>query len=203
MPIAPASEYLFSEISKNFSRDEFALSSITAQFARHDTLDPELTNDTATTSISELLYALKYHGLNNIGRALGRELGKTLYLLGYTTYDALVPVPIHSARKRERGYNQSEYIAQGITDILRIPLKADIVRRTTYTLSQTYFSAEERKQNVHGVFTVQTKYRQSLKGASILLVDDILTTGATLNACAMTLLEQGAIRVDAATAAKA
>lgn len=204
MPTAPTPEVLLSGICKHFAGDELALSSVVARFAKEDILDPNSsTSHSNTPAISELLYRLKYHGANDIGRALGRELGETLHLLGHSGYDAIVAVPIHSARERERGYNQSEYIALGVADVLHIPIKTKLLRRTSYTLSQTYFSAEERKKNVQNVFAVNSSERSFLQGSSILLVDDILTTGSTLNACAMTLLEQGARRVDAATAAKA
>jgi predicted amidophosphoribosyltransferase len=87
--------------------------------------------------------------------------------------------------------------------VFNIPVEVAWIRRKNYTLSQTYFSADERKENVRDVFRIEQKAADMVKGATILLVDDILTTGSTLNACAMTLLEGGARLVNAATVAKA
>ncbi|MCU0427654.1 MAG: hypothetical protein MUF71_18735 [Candidatus Kapabacteria bacterium] len=203
LPIAPKPDTLLGEIAKNFLGEKFAFSRIISRFAKKDDLEQEYLHEEDNAAVSEIIYAIKYHGMKDAGRAFGRELGETLQMLGWTDYDALVPVPIHSARKRERGYNQSDFIAQGVADILHIPVQTAWVHRKNYTLSQTYFSFEERKENVRNVFAVNPQKVQSLRGASILLIDDILTTGSTLNACGVTLLEGGAKRIDAATLAKA
>ena len=203
LPPADVSGVLLAGISSHFCGDELVISSVTARFQREfgsGTSQESIHEDSA--SISHLLYALKYHGMQGLGRALGQELGYCLQLLNQTNYDVVVPIPIHSARERERGYNQSLRIAEGIADIVNIPVEKDVVVRHTYTLSQTYLNAEERKNNVKNVFSAGRK-SNVLKGASVLLVDDILTTGSTLNSCAMTMLEHGARRVDAATVAKA
>ncbi|MBD1209714.1 MAG: ComF family protein [Ignavibacteria bacterium] len=199
LPPAPRPNDLLSGVAKNFQGDTLAIHSLTARIQRAEDVESD------STSVTPLLYALKYHGMQHLGRLLGQELGQLLLMLGANSYDAIIPVPIHSARERERGYNQSKHIAEGIADILHLPVETRWIRRHTYTLSQTNFSREERKQNVHRVFMIgkAKDARKCIKGSSVLLVDDILTTGATLNACAMTLLELGARRVDAATVAKA
>lgn len=203
LPPAPRSEELLAGIARHFTGDSLAIQSITARFQRETArIDFATEDDNDSTSITPLLYALKYHGVQRLGRALGRELGQLLQMFGQTSYTALVPVPIHSARERERGYNQSTRIAEGIADVLHLPVETAWIRRHTYTLSQTNFSIEERKLNVHSAFAVG-RSPEAIKGASLLLVDDILTTGSTLNACAATLLEHGARRIDAATVAKA
>lgn len=199
LPPAPQPDDILLGVAKNFQGDTLAIHSLVARFQRVDALDSD------ATSVTPLLYALKYHGMQRLGRLLGQELGQLLLMLGANAYDAIIPVPIHSARERERGYNQSKHIAEGIADILHLPVETRWIRRHTYTLSQTNFSREERKQNVDRAFMIGNarKAIAHIKGSSVLLVDDILTTGATLNACAMTLLELGARRVDAATVAKA
>ncbi|MFY8000637.1 MAG: ComF family protein [Candidatus Kapaibacteriota bacterium] len=203
LPPADVSGALLAGISSHFRGDELAVSTITARFQREfDSGTSQESIHEDSTPISLLLYALKYHGMQGLGRSLGQELGYCLQILNQTSYDAIVPVPIHSARERERGYNQSLRIAEGIANIVNIPVEKDAVVRHTYTLSQTYLNAEERKNNVKNVFSAGRR-GNALKGASILLVDDILTTGSTLNACAMTMLQYGARRVDAATVAKA
>lgn len=205
LPPAPRPNDILAEVVRIFPGDALAIQCFTARFQREEGLLDVIPNEDAPTPISPLLYALKYYGMQRLGRALGQELGELLLMLGQTQYDAILPVPIHSARERERGYNQSTRIAEGIADVLRLPVETAWIRRHTYTRSQTNFSAEERKMNVQSVFEVHKKVRSQkrLNGSCILLVDDILTTGATLNACAMTLLEMGTKRVDAATVAKA
>lgn len=199
LPPAPHPHDILSGVAKNFQGDTLAIHSLAARFQRAERIGSD------SSSITPLLYALKYHGMQRLGRLLGQELGHLLLVLGANAYDAIIPVPIHSARERERGYNQSKHIADGIADILHLPVETRWIRRHTYTLSQTNFSREERKQNVHRAFMIgkAKDAGAQIKGSSVLLVDDILTTGATLNACAMTLLELGARRVDAATVAKA
>ena len=108
-----------------------------------------------------------------------------------------MPIPLHKTKFKERGYNQSEFIAKGINNILKKKERFDIVRRTKYTKSQALLSPEERKTNVKNVFEIDEVYKISDK--IILLVDDVLTTGSTINNCALALLEKGAKRVDAAT----
>jgi ComF family protein len=106
-------------------------------------------------------------------------------------------VPIHKTKKKERGYNQSDYIAQGVNNILKKKIKYDLIKRIRYTQSQTTLTLEERLANVKGVFEINKKY--NLEGKNILLVDDVLTTGSTLNNCAYTLISNNARKVDVAT----
>jgi len=145
-----------------------------------------------------LIYALKYYGYWQVGVELGIELGAAVQLLAPTRYDAIVPVPIHPARRRERGYNQADAIAEGVQRLLRIPVLLDAIRRTRYTQSQTRLSAGERRTNTEGAFG-QGSQAARLQGATILLVDDVFTTGSTLRSVATCALELGAARADAAT----
>jgi ComF family protein len=108
----------------------------------------------------------------------------------------VVPIPIHSARRRERGYNQAELIARGVADALGLPM-VDVLRRTRYTGTQTALSEQQRLVNLTNAFVVHRP--AMIRNTRILLVDDVLTTGATLNTAAEALLMAGARRVDALT----
>jgi ComF family protein len=111
---------------------------------------------------------------------------------------AVAFIPIHAARRRERGYNQAELIARGVADALGLPL-LDVMRRTRYTGTQTALSEQQRLVNLQNAFIVHSP--DLIRNARILLIDDVLTTGATLNTAAEALLMAGARRVDALTIA--
>ena len=156
------------------------------------------TND--DSNAIKLVYGLKYSGFRKIGIEFGQLLGKLLIDYNMTEYDYIAPVPIHKARKRERGFNQSDFIANGITNIINIPVKLDLLEKKFYTQTQTQLNSKQRKTNIKNSFMVNNKY--DLTNKQILLVDDVLTTGATLNECATVLLEAKAKLVDAATIIK-
>jgi ComF family protein len=104
----------------------------------------------------------------------------------------LVPIPLASARKRQRGYNQSALIARGLGARWRIPVWEDVVLRSRETASQTRLTPEQRLDNVAGSFTVDRRRVDLLRGAHVVIVDDVVTTAATLNTCARMLYEAGA-----------
>ena len=187
----PSPNELFNRLSRNFKQDELSISSIFSLIAAEH-----------SASILEVIYSLKYRGIARIGFDFGREIGETLQHIGLTNFDMIIPVPIHSARIRERGYNQAERIATGISQVLLIHSLNDVIVRSRYTISQTTLSAKEREENVVGVFRGGRNISKILN-TNVLLVDDVFTTGATLNSCATTLLELGAKRVDVATLAVA
>lgn len=134
--------------------------------------------------------ALKYRGRRALGRALAAAVAPALVS---APVDALVAVPLHRARHRERGYNQAEEIARGLAAELRLPLLRRGIERRKATSTQTAHSAHARGLNVAGAFAV----RADVRGLNIAIVDDVITTGATVNALAGALLTAGAARCTA------
>ena len=157
----------------------------------------------ATYNISPmpLIYKLKYFKFTDIGIDYGMLLGELLLKNNFVDYDYIVPVPIHRVRKRERGYNQSDFIAKGIQKVLTVEIASDLLLRTRNTTSQTQLTVEERKFNLTNAFRVNSKYEVFDK--KILLIDDVLTTGATVNNCALVLRESSVKLIDVATLLKA
>lgn len=152
------------------------------------------------SAIQKLLHALKYARQPEIGIMLGKRYGVRLQqetqLL--QTLDLIVPVPLHTTRLRERGYNQSDLFAQGLATSLGIPWNNQGLRRIRATATQTKRDRASRFKNVYKAFASNS---QAVYGKRILLVDDIVTTGATLEACGATLLAAGAREISIATVA--
>lgn len=146
------------------------------------------------------IYKLKYYDRPDIGYALGRIFGRELAAEDFfDDVDVIVPVPLAPKRERQRGYNQSVAIAEGIGREAHIQVDTKSLRRTTFEKSQTMLSREEREKNVSGVF--ETSPSCGLIGKRILLVDDVCTTGATLTACANVISKLPGVRIYAATLA--
>lgn len=135
----------------------------------------------------ELLHAVKYGGNVATGRWLGRILGEKMREAAYPMPDVIVPVPLHWRRQWKRGYNQAEVIARGISEGLAgdVPVLTDILRRVRYSTSQTRMSVGSKWENVSGSFVLidNRTAAERLSGRHVLLVDDVLTTGATAEAC--------------------
>lgn len=150
--------------------------------------------------IQQIIHQLKYKGRNDIGFLLGRLLGKDLIdSPDFDSIDLVIPVPLHKSKKNKRGYNQSEEIAKGVIDELKIPLDTKSLKRISFTKTQTRKKRFERWENVKDVFSVQDS--GSLEGKHILLIDDVCTTGATLIACAEQLLTIKDVKISIATVA--
>jgi competence protein ComFC len=115
-------------------------------------------------------------------------------------FDAIIPVPLHPARQRERGFNQAELLAEWLSEHLSLPL-CRALERVHYTTTQTAFDRAERMQNLRGAFRLRKK--ADVRSLRVLLIDDVLTTGSTLSECARVLKEAGAQSIFAATAARA
>lgn len=155
-------------------------------------------------TLQSIIHQLKYDGMTVLGIELGRLLGEKLMtqFAGYSIH-GIVPVPLHPAKLRERGYNQSEQVARGIKEVIDIPVFASLLRRKKYTASQTKLTAMERKMNVGDAFIVNTRDLAAVEGKTLVLVDDVITTGATIEACASALLKTGSAKVIAASVALA
>ena len=104
---------------------------------------------------------------------------------------ALVPVPLARSRQRERGYNQSELLAHELSRLWNVPVWSEVVTRDRATRTQTELTPGERLSNVAGAFRVRESAAEKLRGAHVMIVDDVVTTGATLGACALALFEAG------------
>lgn len=146
---------------------------------------------------SSLLYDLKYNGKQEIGTVFGKQIGKQLKKSPlYEGIDAIVPVPLHKRRKRSRGYNQSLLIAKGIAQVLEKPV-LEPLERIVYTKTQTKKTRVDRWQNVENIFRL--KDAKKIEGKHLLLVDDVVTTGATLESCASQLLKAKHTQISIAT----
>ncbi len=149
-----------------------------------------------------LIHQLKYKGRKDIGVYLGNRLGQALVdSPGFRTIDCVIPVPLHPRRQRQRGYNQGEYIARGIAEAMQVSLVSGNLVRTGKTNTQTRKSRLERWENVRSMFAVRQPGK--LEGLHVLLVDDVVTTGATLEACAEVLLTIEGLRLSVAALAVA
>lgn len=145
-----------------------------------------------------LIHHFKYNRKFSIGKNLGRKLGDILKKEEFSKgFDYIIPVPLHFSRKRERGYNQSRILAEEISKTVSVPLKERVLVRKKKTKDQTHLSVEERERNVKDAFAVTTN--SSLQGRRVILVDDVMTTGATLKECARVLRQAGAREVVGAT----
>ena len=150
--------------------------------------------------VQHLIHELKYKNNPEAGVFLGQELGKTIKDAPlFQGIDYLIPVPLHPRREKQRGYNQSLLIAQGINEVTGIPIGDKYLIRAIYTTTQTKKSADERHKNVKDIFEV--RFPEELEGKHVLLIDDVLTTGATLESCAHQLENIPGITISAATAA--
>ncbi|HUR92714.1 MAG TPA: phosphoribosyltransferase family protein [Gemmatimonadaceae bacterium] len=140
-----------------------------------------------------LVHALKYGGWTRIAEPLGARMARTDWpedVIAERT--ALIPVPLARERRRERGYNQSELLARVIARNWSLPVWSDVLERQRKTRTQTKLNPSERQANVAGAFSVPAGAESRLRGAHVLLVDDVITTAATLNACGAALYGHGA-----------
>lgn len=148
--------------------------------------------------VQSLIHNLKYNNRPEVGYQIGLQYGLILKEAPlYNDINSIIPVPLHPKRERQRGYNQSETFARGLAESMEISYFKNILHRTVATSTQTKKTRLERLENVGTAF--ELKNTAKFKGKKILLVDDVLTTGATLEACALTLLTIPDVRISLAT----
>ncbi len=152
--------------------------------------------------VQKMLHQLKYKHHPEIGVKLGKVFGHELKNCGFSeAFDLIIPVPLHASRMRKRGYNQSAKFAEGLGYVLNIPWDESISVRRRSTKTQTNKSKLDRWENVRDVFAVAQS--DQILGKRILLVDDVITTGATLEACGMHLVNSGCAQLSVACIAEA
>jgi Predicted amidophosphoribosyltransferases len=141
-----------------------------------------------------LIHNLKYKGIREIGYELGRIYGLSLKESGFTNdIDMIIPVPLHPMKERIRGFNQSETISMGIADVTRLPVDIKSLARILVSATQTKRSRYERWTNVEGIFQVIDS--ATIMGKHVLLVDDVITTGSTIESCTNELLKVEGVKV--------
>jgi ComF family protein len=140
-----------------------------------------------------VVHALKYGGWYRTATDIARRMARVTWPVDVIDERrALVPVPLSSKRLRERGYNQSLELANALSQYWKLPVWRDVVERSRHTETQTRLTPGERLRNVSGAFRAPSSARNLLRGAHLVVVDDVVTTAATLNACAAALCEGGA-----------
>ncbi len=148
----------------------------------------------------QLIHYAKYKGLKELGYISGLRFGAVLNESEtFSSVDLVIPVPLHPKKELSRGYNQCDWIARGVGESLQKGVSSDNLYRKVFTSTQTRKGRFERWQNVEGIFGLHRP--EELAGKHILLVDDVVTTGSTLEACAFQLLQQAGTRVSIATLA--
>ena len=180
---------------------------ITESFTCANCEDRVLHFDTAVSAyrsrgvVRKVVHNFKYGRQIHLRHLLGRWLAETMDdpRLAGRRFDFIVPVPLHPARKRERGFNQAELLSLALHRHTGLPVQ-NVLRRTRYTTTQTQFDRSERMENLKGAFRLRRG--SNVRDLRMLLVDDVLTTGSTLSECALVLKKAGAISVHAATAVR-
>lgn len=134
---------------------------------------------------SKLIYMLKYGGMKNLGTFLGETTGMELRIHleenNIQDFDYIIPVPLFKTKIRERGYNQSDYICRGLNRIIAAEFVPDLVKRIRHTTTQTKLSRDERINNIRDAFEINKKYTGEISGKRVIIADDVITTGSTMN----------------------
>jgi ComF family protein len=147
--------------------------------------------------VQTILHTIKYKMRPGLAEQLGKQLAEQIK--PESKFDGIVPLPLHPKKERLRGFNQSKAIADGMSEVLNIPVLNNVIIRNTSNVSQTKFSKYDRYENVRSIFTVTQNER--IKNKRLLLIDDVLTTGATIESCAGELLKAEGCKVSIATLA--
>jgi ComF family protein len=152
---------------------------------------------TRESLMQQLMHQFKYRGNKELGLQLGRLMGDSLSRSGQFDADVLVPLPLFAAKERRRGFNQATILCEGMAECMHIPVLNKVVIRSQHTDTQTQKRRIERWQNMEGKFVLTDA--GSISGKHVLLVDDVITTGATLEACGIELLKVPDIKLSIAT----
>lgn len=150
------------------------------------------------SSYNQIIHQLKYQGRKDAGIFLGKLLGSVLEESKHFSPDCIIPIPLHQAKFRRRGFNQSQIIVEGMAEKLHIPVYNDVLQRMVYTNTQTRRKRYDRWKNVEGVFMCQNQ--QKIINKRVLLVDDVVTTGATMEAAGSVLCSIKGVRLSVAAA---
>ena len=143
---------------------------------------------------ANILYGLQSKNHPEIGEMVGRLLAKEALSNGFFDgIDAIIPIPLAKKRQRQRGYNQSMEIARGVSEVTSLPINNKVIRRTVFEASQTSMGRWERNENVEHVFELTDA--ETVRGKHLLLIDDVVTTGATVLACAKELMKAGDVKI--------
>ncbi len=151
--------------------------------------------------VQNLIHNIKYKGQKAGAVLAGNEFGKALIKTNLNKPEVVIPVPLHKSKLRKRGFNQSYYFAKGIGKVLEIPVESQVLSRKRATSTQTRKSRLERWENVEHVFAIKNK--EPVIGKHALLVDDVVTTGATLESCGIRLLDSGSQKISVGVIAMA
>ncbi|MBL7723192.1 MAG: ComF family protein [Chitinophagaceae bacterium] len=152
---------------------------------------------TKESLMQHLMHQFKYKGNKELGMQLGKIMGEQLKKSGRFEVDALVPLPLFPAKEKRRGYNQATILCEGMAEAMKIPVLNKIISRPQHTETQTKKGRIERWKNMEGKFILSDA--DAIKNMHLLLVDDVVTTGATLEACGNELLKAENVRLSLAT----
>lgn len=156
---------------------------------------------TPQSLLQQLMHQLKYSGEQQLGRQLGRLMGESLINANWSFIDALVPLPLFPEKEKLRGYNQATVLCEGIAEKMHIPILHNAIIRPAATETQTRKNRVERWQNMEGRFRLRQP--ELIEHKHILLIDDVITTGATLEACGAELLKANDVQLSIASLAYA
>ena len=192
-----SNEYILDSILKNLQRvSEVQLIELRNKVASDYAL--AIYDFPRKSDFEKIIHHLKYSGMKDLGEFLGKHIAGSVQaetLKHKESYDYIIPVPLHKTKVRERGYNQSEHIVKGVSSALNIPFLFNAVERKRYTKSQTKLNLKERASNIKDAFSLGKNYNGELKDKNVILIDDVVTTGATVNDCIRAIKEAGANKI--------
>ena len=151
------------------------------------------------SDIQKVIHHLKYGGMRKLGRYLGlyimKELSNTDHYKSFGDFNVIAPVPLFQSKQRERGYNQSHYISEGVNEILKLKYINDLITRVKNTKTQTHLKIKERELNLKNAFKVNPDYTYEYEKMNVIIIDDVVTTGTTLNEIIKLLRKNGVERI--------